>query len=109
MWTGQCWGCGGPGVKEELNFDCSEYQYYFTYDEEQGRSDEEEERSSILKQEFCCETCLLGSIRQLAKTTYEMRRYSEQYHKGYSTLWYLLKEDCSFGAASRRAKAQILR
>jgi len=62
VWKRQCWGCGGPGVREDLKLDCGESFYMTAFEDEIDQS-----THGILKAEFCSQDCIARAIPQLAQ------------------------------------------
>lgn len=63
IWKGQCWGCGGPKVRDELKFDCTLNQW-IAYKETTLR------HPSYMKADFCS--------KQLAEATADFRNDVDQ-------------------------------
>lgn len=53
MWKGQCWGCGGPGITDELTFSVTEWT-------------SEEPNDEFQFGEYCSEQCIGKAVRELA-------------------------------------------
>lgn len=69
LWIRQCWGCGGSGVQNELDFDCRHTEFDAEYLVTKPYP--------WLHGEFCSKQCVHAAIPQLAQVTAEWKQGRE--------------------------------